>query len=87
MGNSGLAITATREWRVPYGADMTKPAPTTRKPQRSPTDIRFCSEISLARLQLAELLLERHPGEKSKVLEHMDLASKSSTSWMPSWSL
>ena len=49
------------------------------------TDMRFRPEIALTRLQLTELLLEHYPDEKSKALEHLGLASKSSTSWMPSW--
>ena len=36
------------------------------------TDMRFRPEIALTRLQLAELLLERCPEDKSEALEHLD---------------
>jgi tetratricopeptide (TPR) repeat protein len=38
------------------------------------TEMRFRSEIALTRLQLAELLLEHYPDEKSEALEHLDFA-------------
>jgi hypothetical protein len=38
------------------------------------TDMRFRPEIALTRLQLAELLLEHYPDEKSEALEHLDFA-------------
>ena len=36
--------------------------------------IRFRPEIALARLELAELLLEHYPDEKAEALEHLDFA-------------
>ena len=42
--------------------------------------IRFRPEIALARLELAELLLERYPDENPEALEHLDFAI---SSWMP----
>ena len=36
--------------------------------------VRFRPELALARLQLAELLLERYPSERASALEHLDLA-------------
>jgi len=36
--------------------------------------MRFCPEIALTRLQLAELLLEHYPEEKSDAPEHLDFA-------------
>ncbi len=38
------------------------------------TDMRFRPEIALTRLQLAELLLEHYPDEKTEALEHLDFA-------------
>jgi ATP/maltotriose-dependent transcriptional regulator MalT len=38
------------------------------------TEMRFRPEIALTRLQLAELLLEHYPEEKSEALEHLDFA-------------
>jgi tetratricopeptide (TPR) repeat protein len=38
------------------------------------TDMRFRPELALTRLQLAELLLEHYPEEKSEALEHLDFA-------------
>jgi tetratricopeptide (TPR) repeat protein len=40
------------------------------------TDMRFRPELALTRLQLAELLLEHYPDEKSEALEHLDFAIK-----------
>jgi tetratricopeptide (TPR) repeat protein len=40
------------------------------------TEMRFRPELALARLQLAELLLERYPDEKKEALEHLDFAIK-----------
>ncbi len=36
--------------------------------------MRFRPETALTRLQLAELLLEHYPEERSEVLEHLDFA-------------
>jgi hypothetical protein len=36
--------------------------------------MRFRTELALTRLQLAELLLEHYPDEKSDALEHLDFA-------------
>jgi tetratricopeptide (TPR) repeat protein len=41
---------------------------------RVATDMRFRPEIALTRLQLAELLLEQHPEERTEALEHLDFA-------------
>ena len=38
------------------------------------TEMRFRPELVLTRLQLAELLLEHYPNEKSEALEHLDFA-------------
>lgn len=38
--------------------------------------MRFRPELALDRLQLAELLLEHYPDEKSEALEHLDFATK-----------
>jgi tetratricopeptide (TPR) repeat protein len=38
------------------------------------TKIRFRPELALTRIQLAELLLEHYPDEKSDALEHLDFA-------------
>jgi uncharacterized protein (DUF924 family) len=38
------------------------------------TEMRFRPEIALTRLQLAELLLEYFPEEKSEALEHLDFS-------------
>jgi len=38
------------------------------------TEMRFRPELALTRLQLAELLLEHYPDEKSDALEHLDFA-------------
>ena len=38
------------------------------------TEIRFRPELALTRLQLAELLLEHYPDEKSEAIEHLDFA-------------
>ena len=38
------------------------------------TEMRFRPEVALTRLQLAELLLEHYPEEKSEALEHLDFA-------------
>jgi len=38
------------------------------------TEMSFRPEIALIRLQLAELLLEHYPGEKTEALEHLDFA-------------
>jgi tetratricopeptide (TPR) repeat protein len=38
------------------------------------TDMRFRPELALTRLQLAELLLEHYPEEKSEALEHLDFS-------------
>ena len=36
--------------------------------------MRFCPEVALTQLQLAELLLEHYPDEKSEALKHLDFA-------------
>ena len=36
--------------------------------------IRFRPEIALTRLQLAELLLDNYPDERTEALEHLDFA-------------
>jgi tetratricopeptide (TPR) repeat protein len=38
------------------------------------TEMRFRPELALSRLQLAELLLEHYPDEKSEALEHLNFA-------------
>jgi len=38
------------------------------------SDMRFRPELALTRLQLAELLLEHYPQEKSDALDHLDFA-------------
>jgi tetratricopeptide (TPR) repeat protein len=38
------------------------------------TGMKFRPELALSRLQLAELLLEHHPKERAKALEHLDFA-------------
>jgi len=38
------------------------------------TEMRFRPELALARLQLAELLLEHYPAEKADAQEHLDFA-------------
>ncbi|HEY32808.1 MAG TPA: AAA family ATPase [Dehalococcoidia bacterium] len=38
------------------------------------TEMRFRPELALTRLQLAELILEHYPDEKSETLEHLDFA-------------
>ena len=38
------------------------------------TEMRFRPELALTRLQLAELILEHYPDEKSDALEHLDFA-------------
>jgi len=38
------------------------------------TEMRFRPELALARLQLAELLLEHYPKERAQALEHLDFA-------------
>jgi len=40
------------------------------------TNTKFRPELALTRLQLAELLLEHYPDEKSEALEHLDFAIK-----------
>jgi len=40
------------------------------------TEMRFRPELALTRLQLAELLLERYPQEKSQAITHLDFAIK-----------
>jgi hypothetical protein len=40
------------------------------------TEMRFRPELALTRLQLAELLLEHYPKERSTALEHLDFAVK-----------
>jgi len=40
------------------------------------TEMPFRPELALTRLQLAELLLEHYPDEKSEALEHLDFAIK-----------
>jgi ATP/maltotriose-dependent transcriptional regulator MalT len=40
------------------------------------TEMRFRPEIALTRLQLAELLLEHYPEEKSEATAHLDFATK-----------
>jgi tetratricopeptide (TPR) repeat protein len=40
------------------------------------TEMKFRPELALARLQLAELLLEHYPAEKREALEHLDFAIK-----------
>jgi tetratricopeptide (TPR) repeat protein/archaellum biogenesis ATPase FlaH len=40
------------------------------------TEMRFRPELALARLQLAELLLEHYPKERAEALEHLDIAIK-----------
>jgi tetratricopeptide (TPR) repeat protein len=40
------------------------------------TEMRFRPELALSRLQLAELLLEHYPDERSEALEHLDFAIK-----------
>ena len=37
--------------------------------------MRFRPEIALARLQLAELLLEHYPTERAEALKHLDFAA------------
>ncbi|MFC1947656.1 tyrosine-type recombinase/integrase [Chloroflexota bacterium] len=37
---------------------------------------RFCPELALSRLGLAELLLDHYPDEKAEALEHLDFAIK-----------
>jgi tetratricopeptide (TPR) repeat protein len=39
-------------------------------------EMRFRPELALARLQLAELLLEHYPEEKAEALEHLGFAIK-----------
>ena len=41
---------------------------------RATTEMRFRPEVALTRLQLAELLLEHYPEEKTEALEHLDFA-------------
>ena len=38
------------------------------------TEMRFRPEVALTRLQLAELLLEHYPEERTEALEHLDFA-------------
>ena len=38
--------------------------------------MRFRLELALSRLQLAELLLEQYPQEKSEAIAHLDFAIK-----------
>jgi hypothetical protein len=38
------------------------------------TKMRFRPELSLSRLQLAELLLEHYPKERAEAVEHLDFA-------------
>jgi len=38
------------------------------------TEMKYRPELALTRLQLAELLLEHYPDEKSEALEHLDFA-------------
>jgi len=40
------------------------------------TEMRFRPELALTRLQLAELLLEHYPQEKSEAIAHLDSAIK-----------
>jgi hypothetical protein len=40
------------------------------------TEMRFRPELSLTRLQLAELLLEHYPDEKPAAMEHLEFAIK-----------
>ena len=40
------------------------------------TEMKFRPELALTRLQLAELLLEHYPDEKTEALEHLDFAIK-----------
>jgi tetratricopeptide (TPR) repeat protein len=40
------------------------------------TEMKFRPELALSRLQLAELLLEHYPDEKTEALEHLDFAVK-----------
>jgi tetratricopeptide (TPR) repeat protein len=40
------------------------------------TEMRFRPELALTRLQLAELLLEHYPKERTEALEHLDFAIK-----------
>jgi tetratricopeptide (TPR) repeat protein len=40
------------------------------------TEMRFCPELALTRLQLSELLLEHYPNEKKEAVEHLDFAIK-----------
>ena len=41
---------------------------------RATNEMRFHAEVTLTRLQLAELLLEHYPEEKPEVLEHLDFS-------------
>ncbi len=34
--------------------------------------MRFCPEVAFTQLQLAELLFEHYPNEKSEALKHLD---------------
>ena len=38
------------------------------------TEMKFRPELALTRLQLAELLLEQYPQEKSEAIAHLDFA-------------
>jgi serine/threonine protein kinase/tetratricopeptide (TPR) repeat protein len=40
------------------------------------TQMKFRPELALSRLQLAELLLEQYPDEKTEAVEHLDFASR-----------
>jgi len=40
------------------------------------TEMRFRPELALSRFQLAELLLDHYPDEKTEALEHLDFAIK-----------
>ena len=47
-----------------------------REAIRVATEMRFRPELALTRYQLAELLLEHYPEERSQALEHLDFAIK-----------
>jgi tetratricopeptide (TPR) repeat protein len=46
------------------------------KAKKVTAEMRFRPELALARLQLAELLLEHYPAEKADALDHLDFAIK-----------
>ncbi|MEW6187093.1 MAG: tetratricopeptide repeat protein [Thermodesulfobacteriota bacterium] len=50
------------------------------------TGMRFRPELALSRLQLAELLREHYPQEKSEAIAHLDIAIANRDSEWISWS-